>query len=679
MDRHAAQQEQRLTFLVGLEHALRPLTDPLTIQETASRVICRELGTDSAGYSVMAGGEEPGQVRTQAGHGLGALLRDFNGSGMRFGWALAESLGTGRTLAVSDVLESPLFTPENRAALSQFGIRAFVAVPLVRDGRCVAVFGASHSSARRWRPLEVTLVEDTAAHTWTAVEQARVQAALRETEDRARRSEDRYRLLYDTLRDAFVQVDMSGRIVDCNDAYVELVGYTREELLELTYVELTPARWHAMEEGIVENEILARGYSRVYEKEYRRKDGAVVPVELRSILLRDEDGTPFAMWAIVRDISERRRAEEALRERETVLRFLTDEVRALHEAAVLDPGLSEDALAPVIVAQGGQLLASPSSALYLLRPGGSLDLAAAEGSHEAAEADDAAAEAIGERSTVLRLRDEADTGQAGLGLLVVVPLLIRDSVYGALAFAFRREHEIEDPRLRVARGFADQAALALENARLRARLEEKAVEEERNRLARDLHDSVTQSLFAASLKAESLAEAPGVAADVQDGLRELHRLTRGAMAGMRTMLLEMRAGALAQTPLPGLLRHLVEAAQSRTGAPISLAVQGEAALPEDVRVAAYRITQEALNNAVRHAAASRVAVDLSLGEDGLRLRVEDDGRGFDESVSAGHFGLATMRERAQGVGAALDVASAPGLGTVVSMDWRRGRGGRRAA
>jgi PAS domain S-box-containing protein len=115
---------------------------------------------------------------------------------------------------------------------------------------------------------------------------------------------------------------MDGRILEFNDLYCAMLGYEREELLALTYVDLTPGRWHAFEAAIVVEQVLPRGHSEVYEKEYRRKDGTVFPVELRTVLLRDDSGAPTAMWATVRDVSGRRRAEEALRESEARFKSL---------------------------------------------------------------------------------------------------------------------------------------------------------------------------------------------------------------------------------------------------------------------------------------------------------------------------------------------------------------------
>jgi PAS domain S-box-containing protein len=143
-------------------------------------------------------------------------------------------------------------------------------------------------------------------------------------EEKLRQSEVRYRMLHESLRDAFVQVAMDGRIIDCNELYCQMLGYSADEIRTLTYKELTPERWHAFEDGIVRDQIVPRGYSDVYEKEYRRKDGAIFPVELRTILSRDESGRPSSMWGIVRHIGERKRADAELRQSEERLRAIVE-------------------------------------------------------------------------------------------------------------------------------------------------------------------------------------------------------------------------------------------------------------------------------------------------------------------------------------------------------------------
>jgi signal transduction histidine kinase len=207
---------------------------------------------------------------------------------------------------------------------------------------------------------------------------------------------------------------------------------------------------------------------------------------------------------------------------------------------------------------------------------------------------------------------------------------------------------------------------------------EEAVAAERGRLARELHDAVTQTLFSASLIAEALPQLWEM--DQQEGrqlLSKLRQLSRGALSEMRALLLELRPAALLDTDLADLLRQLGDAAAGRSGVSVKLTTKGEGDLPAEVHIALYRIAQEALNNVVKHARASQVDINLSrFGDESGRVeRVElsigDDGGGFDPaSVAADHLGISIMHERAAAIGATLKVDSEIGRGATVRVVWK---------
>jgi signal transduction histidine kinase len=205
-------------------------------------------------------------------------------------------------------------------------------------------------------------------------------------------------------------------------------------------------------------------------------------------------------------------------------------------------------------------------------------------------------------------------------------------------------------------------------------LAEKAAQEavtiERTRLARDLHDAVTQTLFSASLIAEVLPDIWDMnPAEGWKRLEELRQLTRGALAEMRTLLIELRPSALTEIPLSDLLRQLCESLIGRARLPIQLDVEGRQKLPPDLQIGLYRITQEALNNIIKHARATQATVSLHINEK-VCLSIVDNGNGFDPAcVSPDHLGLKIMRERAEAIGAEFSVYSAPGQGTQIFVSW----------
>ena len=201
---------------------------------------------------------------------------------------------------------------------------------------------------------------------------------------------------------------------------------------------------------------------------------------------------------------------------------------------------------------------------------------------------------------------------------------------------------------------------------------EEAVIAERTRLARDLHDAVTQTLFSASLIAEVLPELwESDFEEARSTTEELRQLTRGALAEMRTLLLELRPSALTQSRFEDLLKQLCEALIGRTRLPINLHIEGEGKLQPEVQVALYRIAQESLNNAAKYARASHVDVNLQFSSTGATLEICDDGAGFDiNKLKPSSLGLRIMRERAEAIGAGLKINSTIGQGTQISVSWK---------
>jgi PAS domain S-box-containing protein len=254
--------------------------------------------------------------------------------------------------------------------------------------------------------------------------------------------------------------------------------------------------------------------------------------------------------------------------------------------------------------------------------------------------------------------------------MLAVPLLIGGEAYGTIALYSEKPRPFHDEEIQLAVAFAAQAAQAIENARLREQVERAAIVEERRRLARELHDSVSQSLFSMSLLAQVLPDLWDIdRGEARAGLDQIRDLTRGALAEMRALLFELRPTDLGDHGLAHALREHVKAFESRVGLPVSLEVVGDLTLPVPIEQAFFRIAQEALANVARHAQARGIRLLLH-GPAPVRMVIADDGKGFQiEQVGEGRFGLLSMRERAVGVGACFQIHSAANQGTDIVVEW----------
>jgi nitrate/nitrite-specific signal transduction histidine kinase len=289
----------------------------------------------------------------------------------------------------------------------------------------------------------------------------------------------------------------------------------------------------------------------------------------------------------------------------------------------------------------------------------------------------AVASVVRSGEAVTRMEATADGSTAGSAFSeIAVPIRVGNQLAGVLGITSTSDHPLDEQDRFAATTLADQLAIAVENTRLYQSAHELAAARERQRLARDLHDAVSQTLFSVSLIAEVLPRVyerdPALG---RERLEELRQLTRGALAEMRMLLLELRPAALAEAKLPDLLKQLTEAVIGRWRIPVDLRLETTVDIPAEVRVALYRIAQEALNNVAKHSGAERAVLSLrdeqEIGREGLELIVQDDGCGFDpDQTEAGRLGLGIMAERAESIGAQLEIESSHSDGTRVRVVWR---------
>lgn len=256
--------------------------------------------------------------------------------------------------------------------------------------------------------------------------------------------------------------------------------------------------------------------------------------------------------------------------------------------------------------------------------------------------------------------------------MIIVPIKIDGKITGFLNVDSLKPNFYKPEDAQRLQAFADQAAVAIRNAQLHQRAQELATVEERQRIARDLHDAVSQTLFSANLIAETLPRTWERAPEKALGqTRLLHQLTRGAAAEMRVLLVELRPESIVSAHLEDLLTQLGYAMPGRNNIDISVIIKStrESLLPSDVQMAFYRIAQESLNNVIKHGQSKQARIRFVRTAAQVTLVVVDNGQGFDVATVSNGIGLKSMSERATSIGAAFDVKSTVGRGTRVRLTW----------
>ncbi len=498
-----------------------------------------------------------------------------------------------------------------------------------------------------------------------------------------------YQFLFDELPDGILVADENGRVLAANPALGRLAGCAPDRLTgqALTALLTLPHGeddvWRAIQE------------TPALELTLRQHDGGKLSVEMRRTIFVHEGQSYFLIT--LRDVTEQVQKYERLIRNEHEKRLIAEGLRGILD--VLNSERPADEVLEYIMVEAQRLLKAGAVAIFRLRDEGGqqvLELEAARdlpadyvSGMQVPPGVGAIGRAVSEHRPVYlpdmraalpdyqRLHDphrEALLMQLmeRYRAVLAVPLWMRDEVYGSLVLYYAEPRELTPEDIELAAAFGDQVALAIANARLRIQSEQAATMAERQRLARELHDAVTQTLFSANLIAEVLPQLwEEDQNEFHQRVADLRRLTRGALAEMRTLLLELRPAALVETPLRDLVRQLVEAITGRTRLDVQFTANGgQHVYPPEIQLALYRIAQEALRNVVKHARAHTLGVELSTTPTQVSLIIRDDGQGFDpQNVPADHFGLRIMRERAAAIGAALTLSTQIGEGTCVAVQW----------
>jgi PAS domain S-box-containing protein len=392
--------------------------------------------------------------------------------------------------------------------------------------------------------------------------------------------------------------------------------------------------------------------------------------------LFDESGTVIGITCAATDITERKQIYEQMQRRLAESESIQKIARGLLQKIGLDEVLK------IVCEEAMRLTGATGSAVLLFEEDGWLRVTHSEGVPgfpfsrlPVKESFAGRAFQTGNHVWVdLRDSDPGEVAQKlqgypwiqGVMSLFVVPLRVETKVIGVINI-LDKPGEITQEDLRIIDLFADQAAIIIEHVRLQDQSEQLAVLEERQRLARELHDSVTQALYSVTLYADAARMAFSAKKwdALETNLQEVRNMAREAMYDMRLLVFELRPFMLETEGLVSVLRARLAAVEDRAGLKTEVLVDGERRLPIAIEEELYRIAQEGLNNVVKHAAAKHVRIHIKYDEIDVSLEMIDDGLGFDTKTAdqSGGFGLQGIKERVQRLGGSLEIESAPGKGT----------------
>lgn len=503
--------------------------------------------------------------------------------------------------------------------------------------------------------------------------------------------ESLYQNIFNASADGIIVNDISsGQIMEANQTAATMHGYTLGE-----FIGLSPATFmHPVSRNLFPQYIETVRAGNLFEALaiHIRKDGSSFHVEWHGVIFT-YDGQQ-CLLGTVRDISQRIDEERIIRkwveERTHEQATLLEISQAFASELELKPGFILEQLRGIIEFTHAVLFAVEASSLVVLTTHNPKELEQAPPLNMSLDAPETLTLLFNRRRPIRIADIDSDEPAAqflrsflineAAALLkeakswMWVPLNVKDRIVAAIGLAHSEPDFFKAHHADLALTLANQAAITLVNAELFEDAQALAILQERQRLARNLHDAVNQSLFSAGLIAEVL---PHLWERDQDeahkSLEDLRKLTRGAIAEMRMLVAELQPLALAESNLSDLLHQSTDSFTGRTGIPVVVTSTGGDTLQSDVQVTLYRISQEALNNIAKHAKASKVKITLQYTTGKVEMRIHDNGVGFDPAlglVLPGHYGLGMMSERAEAINAQLEISSKPGNGTEIIIRWQ---------
>jgi len=494
----------------------------------------------------------------------------------------------------------------------------------------------------------------------------------REAEERLRRSEERFRLLVEWVQDyAVVMLEPDGRLASWNLGAQRITGYHAEEIIGRGIAVLYPAE--AVADGRPQEQLeTARREGRAIDEGWRvRKDGSRFWASVALTALPGEDGGIRGFAKVIRDMTERR--QQASR-----LEAIADVTRAILESR------ETQEVFQIVAARARELVDSAVASVMVPEPNGhTMAIRASDGELAASLLGSVMPVEGSQSGEVLRsreprmsldasedprsLRTLAEAG--GFGPSLVVPLCTDERVFGTVAVSNHRGGTtFNEDDLRSLELFAAQASVALEHGRIRGELQRLAIIEDRERIARELHDGIVQALFAVGLgllSAEPLAVNDAVKVRLREAVDSIDRV----IADLRRYIFGLKPQRVGSEALGSAVTTLASEFQARTQVVTVVEIDSrlEDYAGEQVEEV-VQVAREALSNVARHAKATTCRVELRYEVPHAVLEIDDDGRGFDTEAVPGHgYGLTNLHERAGGLGGSMEITSQPGQGTTMRL------------
>jgi PAS domain S-box-containing protein len=464
--------------------------------------------------------------------------------------------------------------------------------------------------------------------------------------------------ILDTVDTLIIVLDQDGRIVRFNRACEELTGYSFAEVKHKQFWDLFLVPEEKPLVQAVFADLLAGHLPSESENYWVTKDGRRRLISWSNTALPHGGVVEYVIGTGI-DITEHKQTALLLNASKSLQRVTT---ALLQHLTTLDDVLG------IVCTEALRLTGATGSAVLFQEDEKWLRVTSSSGT----PAPILKRFPMGESFTDPERQMQAYHRNPDLKTLLAVPLRVDETILGVLDVV-NKPDGFTDEDVQVMQLFAAQAAIAIEHAQLHQQAEKLAVIEERQRLARELHDSVTQALYSVILYADAtrMALSAGKQKVAAEHLQELRNMAREAMLDMRLLIFELHPPVLEKEGLMIAVRTRLETVEARSGLQTAFHVEGkEIRLPLSIEEELYRIVQEALNNAVKHAKAQQVAIEFLYEAERFCLEVRDDGIGFDPQIASqgGGMGLRGIEERVRRIGGQLTIESTQEEGTVLKVE-----------